>query len=1274
MKTKFFAKKSKKALCMSFLWACTFLIVYAQTETNIALNKPVTSNSPYGYNTALNALINDGNAGTRWSSLWQSNQSVTIDLEEAYYIEKVIIDWETACAASYKVQISLDGNSFTDVYYDSQGNGGSDEIFFSVVRARYVRMLGITPATQWGFSIFEMKVYKGEPEGTVADFHRNSTDPVYAGIPVCFTDVSSGTPTGWSWTFPGATPAATTAQNPCVTYGAPGRYNVTLTISSAAGTDSETKSIEVFKEPPGNVALNKPVTSDAPYNDNPELNALVNDGDQATRWASKWENNQSLTIDLQVSFLISKVVLQWETAFANQYKIQGSSDGSVWSDIVHITNGNGAVDELEFSTRSVRYVRILCVNAATIWGFSIYEMEVYGYPDTTKLLKPIADAGEDKKLYLPENSVIINGSGIDYDGNIVSYAWTKISGPPATLSSENTASLTVSDLSAEGTYEFRLTVTDNDGLSDHDDVAVILGSSDPDITELLLNSCKAYENMRLSNGVYKDAIPLSGGYKPAGIAANGIGLISLCISDGMYQKTRDAKWGTDAEEKVMETLQVFSDFSYTAHFGLYHRYFNPSNFMPDGDWSYEISTIDNAILASGFLFCRNYFSHNQDIYDLANALLTAMDFSFAVPISGNQIYMVVNENGTVARPTSPFNEYMVVAWFAKHVDPSFGGFGKAQDFWNRIYENPGGLLKNSYGGYDVLSFKSGVFVSSFAIQFCYYYINHFSKHTGYMDYFSNAQKADLQWWKNVTGQSAAWGCGAGDIPGGLYSPDAINNNGNTIVSPHIMSGFLPVYSQAEEDLAALYNQGSGPAVYTIPGSSDKVLWRYKYYDTYPRAQYIQAVDYSTMLYGLATLDQHLGAKFFEDHNDFTPQMKPHAEAGEDQSVIDEDDNGSETILLDGTASNDPDGSIVSYVWSESGIQIATGANASVSLETGTHTLTLTVTDNKGASDSDDVTIVIDPYQTHYAPTADAGPDQTVTDTDDNGSETVTLNGTGSHDSDGHIVSYVWTASGNQIATGATPSVILANGRHTITLTVTDNDALTDTDVVVITVNDPPPPFELIIQAEDFTNQSGIQTENTSDAGGGLNVGWIDPGDWMSYNIDIPADGTYRIEYRVASRNGGGILRFDRDNGNVIIDNNVNLPNTGGWQNWETVTNTITLEAGNRSYGIYAIAGGWNFNWFKISAASAKSAEREHGLTRNSLSVFPNPAGNSINLAPGSPEAWSLIQIHSVTGVPVKSIQTGNKRLIKVDISDLNPGIYFIKATGENTQIQKFIKE
>ncbi|MGB0373099.1 MAG: InlB B-repeat-containing protein [Opitutales bacterium] len=87
-------------------------------------------------------------------------------------------------------------------------------------------------------------------------------------------------------------------------------------------------------------------------------------------------------------------------------------------------------------------------------------------------------------------------------------------------------------------------------------------------------------------------------------------------------------------------------------------------------------------------------------------------------------------------------------------------------------------------------------------------------------------------------------------------------------------------------------------------------------------------------------------------------VPPTAQAGADQIVADNDDNDSETVMLDGSGSSDPDGSLVSYIWSKDGSPIASGVSPSVALPVGTHTITLTVTDDDGETDSDTVIITV----------------------------------------------------------------------------------------------------------------------------------------------------------------------------------------------------------------------------------------------------------------------------------------------------------------------------
>jgi hypothetical protein len=90
---------------------------------------------------------------------------------------------------------------------------------------------------------------------------------------------------------------------------------------------------------------------------------------------------------------------------------------------------------------------------------------------------PTANAGNNIVLTLPTNSTTLTGSGTDTDGKIASYSWSKVSGPATfTLGSANAMTTTVSNL-VEGTYMFRLTVTDDDGATKTDDVMVTVNAA-----------------------------------------------------------------------------------------------------------------------------------------------------------------------------------------------------------------------------------------------------------------------------------------------------------------------------------------------------------------------------------------------------------------------------------------------------------------------------------------------------------------------------------------------------------------------------------------------------------------------------------------------------------------------------------------------------------------------------------------------------------------------------------------------------------------------------
>ena len=166
---------------------------------------------------------------------------------------------------------------------------------------------------------------------------------------------------------------------------------------------------------------------------------------------------------------------------------------------------------------------------------------------------------------------------------------------------------------------------------------------------------------------------------------------------------------------------------------------------------------------------------------------------------------------------------------------------------------------------------------------------------------------------------------------------------------------------------------------------------------------------------------------------------PVADAGLDQTVVDIDQSHAEAVTLDGSGSTDADGTIVNYKWTEGAIVLANGASATptVNLALGVHTVTLEVTDDDLDTDTDEVLITVNPGGT--APIAEAGAPQEATDTDDNGSEVITLDGSLSHDTDGGmIIRHEWFERGSSLGTGAVLALPLSVGIHTLELQCEDN--------------------------------------------------------------------------------------------------------------------------------------------------------------------------------------------------------------------------------------------
>ncbi len=107
----------------------------------------------------------------------------------------------------------------------------------------------------------------------------------------------------------------------------------------------------------------------------PASNAV--DGNAGTRWSSGFSDPQWLQVDLGATHSISRVVLNWEAAYATAFQIQTSNDGAAWTTVYSTTTGTGGVQNLAV-TGSGRYVRMYGTTRATPYGYSLWEFQVLG--------------------------------------------------------------------------------------------------------------------------------------------------------------------------------------------------------------------------------------------------------------------------------------------------------------------------------------------------------------------------------------------------------------------------------------------------------------------------------------------------------------------------------------------------------------------------------------------------------------------------------------------------------------------------------------------------------------------------------------------------------------------------------------------------------------------------------------------------------------------------------------------------------------------------------
>jgi ribosomal protein L14 len=673
---------------------------------------------------------------------------------------------------------------------------------------------------------------------------------------------------------------------------------------------------------------------------------------------------------------------------------------------------------------------------------------------------PVANAGADQTTTLPANTAVLSGTGSnDPDGTITTYAWSKISGPnTGTIATANTVTTNVTGLT-QGVYRFRLQVTDNSGATAADTVQVTVNAApnQPPVVSAGADQTIALPiNSVVLSGSANDPDGTITTYAWSKISGPNAGTIATAntvttnvtgLTQGVYrfrlQVTDNS--GATAADTVQVTVNAAPNQPPVANAGADQTITLPINSVvlngsandPDGTitsyaWS-KVSGPNAGTIATANAVTTNVTGLTQGVYRFRlqvtdNSGATAAD-TVQVTVNAAPNQPPVANAGADQTITLPINSVVLN--------------GSAND--------PDGTV-TTYAWSKVSGPNAGTIATANAVT------------TNVTGLTQGVYRFRLQ----VTDNSGA-------------TADAIVQ---VIVNPAVNQP--PVANAGDHQVLRLpvnYTQLDGRSSADADGRIMSYRWAYvsgpaNFILNDPAAALtsLSGLVQGVYVFRLTVTDDN-GAAHADDVTItvLPPNQPPVAEAG--NSIVMTLPTNATT--LDGRVSYDPDGSIIRWQWtliSGPAAPVIVNPNAAVTavnnLIQGTYSFRLTVTDDAGATDSDEVQVIVN-RPANQLPIARAGNDITITLPVNQ----VQLDGTASYDPDGTIATFTWTRiSGPADATIETPAAALTRinrltqGTYIFRLTVTDNSGANASDDVVITVlpaprvNQPP----RAVAGADFT--------------------------------------------------------------------------------------------------------------------------------------------------------------------------------------------------------------
>ncbi len=204
-----------------------------------------------------------------------------------------------------------------------------------------------------------------------------------------------------------------------------------------------------------------------------------------------------------------------------------------------------------------------------------------------------------------------------------------------------------------------------------------------------------------------------------------------------------------------------------------------------------------------------------------------------------------------------------------------------------------------------------------------------------------------------------------------------------------------------------------------------------------------------------------------------------------------------------------------------------------------------------------------------------------------------------------------------------------------------------------------------IQAEEYFDQSGIQLENTTDNGGGQNIGFLDKGDFLDYYINVSETGTYLVDYRTAalSEMGAVSLSLIADGVQSQLDLTT-FPSTGDWQSWTSTSSEVILPKGRHQLRVTIEEPLFNMNWMEFSILTATIDD----VFAQKITISPNPGSGIYELtAQDIPQDVYMLDILNINGQLIKHQILPNASQLSelIDLSSYADGNYLLRLQGKS---------